>query len=402
MVHLRNMRDVEGWLRGQDNDTCIALMSRANLRALPALAAAPEGLDVGALALLRTNLATCVASRWDPKLTAAAGMSYRFSQRPKAILQKQGETYDAGTVINQAAQAAGAAADSKTIHDVPDSPRYGQRRHQGHAAASVIRDAIYLFAQGNPDRSAAVPGSLASTLHDATLLDGMGDARQVFARPLWDNERIPGEVAANLNRLREFFREAPELWGFWERWYEGMLSGKPIPWEVQEQVALIPNEVWEAGPKGVADRIAEIEARFEVKRRAEELEEKLARGVSQRLGIGGNNPPEAIDDLPRSVQEETLLIWEPILELKEQTEAPTAEAGKVKHAVSKLIGLLAACGNWIGGKLDAAATEFSKEIGKKSATWAARGVAALVIAHQLEIEALIRAAADWLTKLPTP
>lgn len=40
------------------------------------------------------------------------------------------------------------------------------------------------------------------------------------------------------------------------------MAGAPLPWELQEKVALIPNEIWEAGPDAVAAEIARIEAEF--------------------------------------------------------------------------------------------------------------------------------------------
>ena len=39
-----------------------------------------------------------------------------------------------------------------------------------------------------------------------------------------------------------------------------MLEGKPLDWDLQLQVALIDEDVWDAGPKAVAERIARIEA----------------------------------------------------------------------------------------------------------------------------------------------
>lgn len=61
------------------------------------------------------------------------------------------------------------------------------------------------------------------------------------------------------------FESAPETWEFWARWLEGMRKGEPLPWALQEQVALIGKDddfkIWEEGPAAIAAEIKKIEAR---------------------------------------------------------------------------------------------------------------------------------------------
>ena len=63
-------------------------------------------------------------------------------------------------------------------------------------------------------------------------------------------------------------------WSFWARWYRGVLEGNPLDWDLQEAVALIPDEDWNAGPARVAERISEIEAQYLAERlpQAERIE----------------------------------------------------------------------------------------------------------------------------------
>ncbi|MEM7525799.1 MAG: hypothetical protein AAF360_19000, partial [Pseudomonadota bacterium] len=49
---------------------------------------------------------------------------------------------------------------------------------------------------------------------------------------------------------------------FWLRWYQRCLVGKPLNWEMQRDIALIPNPDWKAGPEHLAAEIAKIEARY--------------------------------------------------------------------------------------------------------------------------------------------
>lgn len=56
--------------------------------------------------------------------------------------------------------------------------------------------------------------------------------------------------------------EQSRSWDFWRDWYQGFLDGKPLDWELQRRVALIPNEDWEKGPKHIAEKIEEIRQEF--------------------------------------------------------------------------------------------------------------------------------------------
>lgn len=47
-------------------------------------------------------------------------------------------------------------------------------------------------------------------------------------------------------------------WAFWADWYAHALAGDPLPWTLQEAVALLPNEIWHAGPEAVAVAIEEV------------------------------------------------------------------------------------------------------------------------------------------------
>ena len=62
--------------------------------------------------------------------------------------------------------------------------------------------------------------------------------------------------------LIEKLKSASEVWSFWREWYQGFLDGKPLDWELQRRVALIPDEDWEKGPAHIAGKIEEIKAAF--------------------------------------------------------------------------------------------------------------------------------------------
>lgn len=105
--------------------------------------------------------------------------------------------------------------------------------------------------------------SVAGTIAESMFLEAMNsdvaaakEGRSLDSRALWPNGN-PLSAAWD-DALDRWSRLRPG-WDFWIRWYEGTLSGKRLPFEVQEQMALIAQEVWDQGATAVADEIARIE-----------------------------------------------------------------------------------------------------------------------------------------------
>jgi hypothetical protein len=103
----------------------------------------------------------------------------------------------------------------------------------------------------------AVADLWASVEADANALEQGGE---VLTRPLWDVDAqdwftVRHEAATN------HWRSKPNIWGFWLRWWEGVVSGRLVDLNVQHRVAEIMDEVWHKGPEAVANEIAEIDQR---------------------------------------------------------------------------------------------------------------------------------------------
>jgi hypothetical protein len=114
---------------------------------------------------------------------------------------------------------------------------------------------------------------------EAEKLERVQDGAQIFATPLWPGGKVPEGLSAALDTLHAFWDADPETWGFWRRWYDGMLAGQPLPWDLQEQVALLPDDIWQAGPEAVAERIAAIEKELQ----GEPLDQDALRAHAERL-----------------------------------------------------------------------------------------------------------------------
>jgi hypothetical protein len=93
---------------------------------------------------------------------------------------------------------------------------------------------------------------------DAGLLVEEGD---ILAKPLW-SETPPDWFTSADREGRAIWAKEPKVWEFWVRWWDGVIAGKPLPWDLQEKVALIPDEDWQKGPSHIAGVIRGIEAGF--------------------------------------------------------------------------------------------------------------------------------------------
>ena len=199
---------------------------------------------------------------------------------------------------------------------------------------------------------------------------------------------LPGEPRYQPYDLDLALKHAGGDWSFWREWYQGFLDGKPMDWELQRRVAMIPDEDWEKGPEHIARMIEEIRARFKLEKRLEALEtEKLLWEAQGRHGLGGNNPPEQINDA--AIQE---FILEPIEVLKAETQEGVPDRSRVQAAITKLTAILVAGGKWTGGKLDMAVDECVKSMGKVAGP-ALLGWIGLNSDKFIEI---VKLAKDWL------
>lgn len=122
---------------------------------------------------------------------------------------------------------------------------------------------------------------------------------------------------------------------FWREWYQGFLDGKPIDWELQRRVALIDDAIWEAGPKAVAEEIEKIRAKFDLEKRIEALEVDLLHASLNRHGIGGNMPPEIIEDV--LIAQELVIVWGPLEDLSDEVAKDDPEPKQLQKIIERLV-----------------------------------------------------------------
>jgi len=178
---------------------------------------------------------------------------------------------------------------------------------------------------------------------------------------------------------------------FWLRFYNGIFYGTFIEWDLALEVIQIDEADWKKGYQHIGKVIAGIEARLALQDRIAEVEIAVQDEHAQRRGIGDNHPPQPIDDI-HQVPPELVVLWEPLLEIKEETRAAKPNVSKVKKAVNVLIGIASACGAWSWDK----ANVFLDAGLKAAGTAAGVSFLSIVMGHGDKVAVVIEAALKWI------
>ena len=186
---------------------------------------------------------------------------------------------------------------------------------------------------------------------------------------------------------------ASDAWAFWRAWHAEALRGTPLPWELQAEIARLPQDVWDAGPTVVAARIARIFARMELIHRIEALEKRMTAAPKGDVADEDDDAPESQAAAGFAA---VRLIREPLDDILAQTQSPNPQPFLIQKAVSRLQTVLAASGKWLGRAAEGDIKEMVRMIGKgggvATATW--------IDEQAPQIRAVIRAADDWRHRLP--
>lgn len=316
-----NRDDLDDWLKKQPLYVCVGLSYRAAMRVVPLAtvfeAEDPEG-PMHALFSLRAALAAGVVAN-NP--SESNRLTARLAVHSRTPLDWTAQ--NSARAIVSSARCAGTSDPNAAFH-----------------AIATAAFAVSMASGGPKRRDRAIreicfDGDLAAAaLASAKISSGITFrfAQRIYAEGRQDLLSSGGP------------------WLFWSRWYARAMAGNPLPWDLQERIALIPNEIWKAGPEAVAEEIARIEAAFELRQRIAEVEADQVNIADKRLGIGGNNPPEEIDD-PQTAQQ-VVILWDSIAGLKEQVEAEEPDAKRVAALIERLGAALRAVIAWCGRKGD--------------------------------------------------
>ncbi|ASP23129.1 hypothetical protein ANTHELSMS3_04530 [Antarctobacter heliothermus] len=247
------------WLSNQPQSMCVAIGARAALRVWTILLVEMKH-DGPPFAQEREKLA--LFTGWS--MLVALGAARETSRSLEAVaneIESAIATLRSGTMpasLDRAARAAEnvAAAVGKNyrIEWVSDHITYTTALHASNAKNSAV------YAIRTKSKLAA------REIEDATYRDADFGVSDVLGLPLWLDGVPPASASAF--GLSGTLLDTDPRFEFFKRWYDSMVRGAPMDWELQRRVALIPQEVWEAGADAVAGAIAEIEAAWEAERQA--------------------------------------------------------------------------------------------------------------------------------------
>ncbi len=371
MTEINGIGSAETWLKGQPVHVVRTFAARSALRGLPGLGEADSAiLDQIALPVLRALIMPAVVSKMPAaNMTELADSAARFVDSARS-------KYAAPRATDYSAASAARSADS--AHSASSVPSAARCAYLATLSAG--------FSSIDPTGHVAAV-SAAYSAHSADTKEAE-KSDDMFKLTLWRTVAMPNGLVRNLETLRTFWKSTPEVWGFWERWYDGYLNGCPIDWDVQRAIATLPEQDWEKGPEWIAGKIAEIEARIALQKRIAELETALLSENAQSRGIGDNRPPEPIVDIS-DIPAELVIVWEPLQSLQQETQADVPDAGRVRRAIRTLVDIAVSCGAWTWEKAN-----MFLDAGLKAGGAAAS--VALVTGHGEKILAVIKAALDWL------
>ncbi|MEL6957699.1 MAG: hypothetical protein AAGL89_01960 [Pseudomonadota bacterium] len=169
-----------------------------------------------------------------------------------------------------------------------------------------------------------------------------------FEEPLWS--RLNTSERDPLKAILDQWSRTSTVNSFWHDWYRGFFEGKPLDWELQRRVALIDDALWKNGPSAVTIEIEKIRAKFNLEKRVEELEAELRNATINRHGVGGNMPPEPINDA--SIAKELVIIWQPLGNLKAEIAKDKPSSTRLQQLVEALSRALSTGIAWCLKKVD--------------------------------------------------
>ncbi len=280
--------------------------------------------------------------------------------------------------------------------------------YDGYAPMQLVADAISVFVADfatHQNRSSNELRQLASShhyfgneLHNAFLKDiefekaksKKHDSSPATSTPLWldmysqHEERVEGSLSNRLeDHMFAFFGDESETWSFWRDWYRSLLDGKALDWNLQFRVARIDDQIWNAGPEAVAREIARIQTEIALT----DLPQAHIGKVTSRHGVGGNNPPEEIEDV-QALTTSITLIWDAAAGIKEEVASDAPDQDRVAACLQALKTGLVAIVKWCGRKVDLTVDTLIK--------WGIPSGGAYLVTQPEKVEALIKAVEEWL------
>lgn len=251
---IKDVDSLKAWLETQPLDACIALGHRAAMRVAPLFwrCVPPVAVvsDFTAEPILRACIVT-TNSKAAPKQEAfEAGRAasrvakdmgtFAGAQRNQA---NPGENY--APFYMAASYSAFTASDAAFA---PPASVDASARNDVYNAIDSTRRTLQ-FAEFETDMWLPI-------VVDARILSSGENPNAILSQPLWPNRENPLDLA--WGKVRAGWTAAEPDWQFWIDWYEDALAGREPDWDLLHDIALIPDDDWNAGADHVNALIADL------------------------------------------------------------------------------------------------------------------------------------------------
>ncbi|MGL6208904.1 MAG: hypothetical protein ACRC14_03635 [Paracoccaceae bacterium] len=323
-----------------------------------------------ALPVMRSLLTSGVACKYQPIDVKRAAAAVRHHKNADDAANA---TIHATAVVATAIDRANTTIDTATsvIEDTTSFASFGAAR----AATAATATDIFWNQIG----------------HDALILYRRED---LFALPLW-NDPPPDWFTAADAEMREIWASDPDPhWAFWTNWWDGILSGNPVDWDLQHEIALIPDDVWTAGPAPVAKAIARLEERFDLKAQVTALKEQLreaafvASSSTASPAHRSHNQPLELVEVEFEVRREITVVIAALQEVETELAKPAPIPSVLSRIGQFLLDegmrIIAYCGSLF----DIALKEAAKEAGAAAAKWGIPLAGAALLAQSEAIQSI--------------
>ncbi|MEO9821049.1 MAG: hypothetical protein ABJ370_12265 [Paracoccaceae bacterium] len=275
MIEITDQKSAKAWLESQDHQTRVWFAARCALRAFPAIGlVGHETIAELAFVSLRAMLISGAASTCPPpemtklkKASASADPAFpaALSAADYSDVAAQSAAYTAANVAYTALTAT--AHVHSSTHSAALAAHFAADAARAHSAALALdnaHSAADAAAAANAANSADTFSAADSAYSAAAYSAAQSDKENKMQWPkLWHSADTPVWLAEGWTKLKAFMEADPKVWRFWLEWYEGILNGTPLPWDLTFQIATsLTEEDWEAGPESVANRIKELQDHF--------------------------------------------------------------------------------------------------------------------------------------------
>ena len=285
---IKDEQTLRAWLNARPEETrqtdAIAIAQRCALRVLPFFGRAmhePWATESGvtALSVLRQLLSFAVARKFSTPALMAASASAFGAASASASAAASASGLDA-VYASAAALAVSAALNASAA------------RTSAAFWAELRLDADMLQAALDPAITTIVTAALAfNKTHPALWAELRLDAKAVqdggdpAAGPLWSFPPPHRYTRYDTETRAIWAKDPPGTWDFWTRWWDGVLSGQQLDWELQKAVALISDDIWSQGPAAVAEAIRLIERAMQQKPADDPIEDAIAQMSAQAPAV---------------------------------------------------------------------------------------------------------------------